>query len=93
MTTHTPGPWEARPDSENAFSAWSVYAVNDQNGYICTTSGNAKADARLIAAAPDLLEALREIAELPVSREMQMYGDNKAADIARAVIAKATGKE
>lgn len=60
--TFTPGPWIAKSDNENnIFSAWSVYAPNELNGYICTTSGNCKANAELIASAPTLLKEREEL--------------------------------
>jgi len=55
---HTPGPWECSPQNNNPFCAWDVKAPNEVNGYICTTSGNAKANAKLIAAAPELVKEL-----------------------------------
>lgn len=37
--------------------------MNEPAGYICQTSGNCEANARLIAAAPDLLECLIHLAD------------------------------
>lgn len=50
-----------------------------------------EADARLIAAAPDLLEALREVFSLDASLIRDIYG-SEFVDRARAAIAKATGE-
>jgi hypothetical protein len=47
---HTPEPWTVK--------GYDIYAEGE---YICTTSGNATANAKLIAAAPDLLENLIRI--------------------------------
>lgn len=56
IPNHTPGPWEV-------FDEINVRAVNGINRYICTCSGNARANAHLIAAAPDLLAALEAVVE------------------------------
>jgi hypothetical protein len=52
---HTPGPWEGNAD----------YIVSSNLQIVCTLSEHdtAKADAKLIAAAPELLEALIECLE------------------------------
>lgn len=81
MSKATPGPW-----THNATSVWAdqkmVAAVygDDPN---CKPDERMRANASLIAAAPELLEALR-VAEHSV-------GDSKALEIVRAAIAKATG--
>jgi hypothetical protein len=87
--SHTPGPW-------------SQYANGDQiyggNGYfICVVqSANPYWDARLIAAAPELLEALRYVVcQLADGDEPELDGDGDEIDPferARAAIAKATGE-
>lgn len=53
----TPGPWEARPNRTNLW--WGVHEANGP-AQICEVYNHAAAgaNARLIAAAPDLLEAL-----------------------------------
>lgn len=77
----TPGPWVI----EKAADAYCIASVG--NLVIMPSSGkvkhdNAEADARLIAAAPELLEALECLLEM---------GHTKAGDLARAAIAKARG--
>lgn len=91
MTQHTPGPWIVRgpiqvtPKSR----AWKVL----RGKY--STEVRVDGDAHLIAAAPDLLKAARELAE--VLEKANALGDEYEWDpIAeverlRAVIAKATG--
>ncbi len=59
---HTPGPWYAESGHEqrNGQLYWQVTDGNDaimQNQF-CWCQGSQEANARLIAAAPDLLEAL-----------------------------------
>ena len=59
---HTPGPWHAWTDDDDAAPS----EVRDENAKavaVCSRFAHA-ADARLIAAAPDLLEALRSTLEL-----------------------------
>jgi hypothetical protein len=80
-TKHTPGPWKYLPD------AW---IIADVGSVVLTSQGMEKADARLIAAAPDMLAALRELVE----DYEAAYGGNdedapKALTQARAAIAKA----
>jgi hypothetical protein len=91
-TKHTPGPWSAADVTNLDQDGVGIFAKN-QGGlsyYIasCRYMGTADpkpalANARLIAAAPDLLEALR----CAVSQDPSNW-----QDIARAAIAKATGE-
>lgn len=58
QTAHTPGPWLAE-DYEGAGSADWYVVPHDHKGTIAALTGlEAEANACLIAAAPDLLEAL-----------------------------------
>ena len=101
MSKHTKGPWKVDYTKQNvraglgvnvAFCGESgVYGVN---GSQSVGVMEARANARLIAAAPDLLAALQSIAECCdedhaardyASRQTEIRG------IARAAIAKATG--
>lgn len=90
-TQHTPGPWFVTPDN------YAVYD-DDQYGYrsdtVCVLSGYGSnnrlraANARLIAAAPELLVALLDVlycVEFPNSQHKAQV------DAAKAAIAKATG--
>lgn len=89
--SHTPGPWVLHPTALHP----AVRSVGtDETGprRICTVgtmNGNPvdKENARLIAAAPDLLEALKLIANAENSALDLAY----CKGIARAAIAKATG--
>ena len=90
---HTPGPWYLNP------RGWVVQSTGD----IVTRlecSYNKEANARLIAAAPELLEALEgaeELAEgaIKLLRQLDMETGRIAAECvlrdARAAIAKAKG--
>jgi len=83
---HTPGPWVATHANGNDFivKAGDIEVVA---GCGCYGSpymrGNPDADARLIAAAPDLLEALQGVLRV-ADRATDEF------DAARAAIAKAT---
>lgn len=61
-TQHTPGPWNARPTASLG-PQWVVYPEADGPDIaIIYDHGNTEANAHLIAAAPELLEACRRIA-------------------------------
>jgi hypothetical protein len=89
---HTPGPW--------AFSAYTndvcnfeVFASGSSGEIVAGEYGvTEEADARLIAATPELLEALRNMVDWLDDGNRQL-SDAAAADVAkaRAAIAKATG--
>ncbi len=96
MRTHTKGPWHvgerrgehiAIKHSDHAPGAisWTLALAVARP----TWAAQAEANARLIAAAPDLLEALRLIAEQDPAENA--LDPQWAARIARAAIAKATG--
>lgn len=82
MNKHTPGPWFIPPEN-------GCYIVDEDKGrQICSLDNrqNRLADAHLIAAAPDLLVALREM-----MREYECTDDsdlNGAIILARAAIIK-----
>lgn len=86
----TPGPW--------MLSGRTVYALNDQgfNRFSAqvqdahTSAVELEANARLIAAAPELLEALEALTANYADVEP---GGSKNVDKARAAIAKATGEQ
>lgn len=82
-TQHSQGPWEYLPENGSACGA-----ITSKTGWVCDFAEDpSPADARLIAAAPDLLEALQQIVE----QHGQWNNGIWAANIARAAIAKATG--
>ena len=93
----TPGPWEWW--TSNSFLRLSSRATGKDGGVIDsyamsdghTSLSVIKADMALIAAAPDLLEALKSIMELQ-TRGYVVLGD-KCTEMARAAIAKAIGEE
>ena len=83
---HTPGPWQWTQHFDPTISIYK-----DGFGQIArlydSSAGTGKANARLIAAAPDLLDALQSIIE-DIDSE---FGTDCDYNKARAAIAKATG--
>ena len=90
---HTPGPWYCTSENDSVTGQVSTKPVGyGSYGDIALTFGDdAKANARLIAAAPDLLAALNEIASWGDGGVGPHMDEPGAACIARAAIAKATG--
>lgn len=92
--THTPGPWEVK-NGCNVFAP-AVRIPLTKNDYIACTGGLSGTDtierdaanARLIAAAPDLLEAVQKLLPLAAKSFGALTVD---LDAARAAVAKATG--
>ena len=92
--THTPGPWTYRK-SKKHYHVEAVASVRDYGSSITTvrhvtnsdTGWTSETNARLIAAAPELLEALQLL--------LSIWGDRQteATDIAYEAVAKATGQE
>ena len=89
MSKHTPGPWKARyaPDRAPPVETWCIDWSEDHEEIAEIVHG--EANARLIAAAPELLEALKAIVDEQDAR--QGYASVQSYDAARAAIAKATG--
>ncbi len=97
IVSHTPGPWtvETQPSDTgldyitgHITSPLHTYCGNrvERADSITAPSSMTRADARLIAAAPDLLAALRELVEM-------VRGESLAKDTAIAAIARAEGRE
>ena len=63
MTQHTPGPWGCEETPESSHWDWKVTQprINGRRPYIGIDTFNPEADARLIAAAPEMLEVLQRI--------------------------------
>jgi hypothetical protein len=103
--THTPGPWERDIDgvirsdhtAENGFASEHICSMDH---YREERKPEREANAKLIAAAPDLFAALKRIANerdrISAGREPSYVAerydcfDDWAADVATAAIAKAT---
>jgi hypothetical protein len=96
--THTPGPW--RIDSKTRFGDYTIAAGESVKTCEFIAKTQSDTNARLIAAAPDLLAALREIESkltaLLCERVLdstlpEFYEVRDARNSARAAIAKAEG--
>mgnify|MGYP001586052394 CR=1 FL=1 len=88
--SHTPGPWFSTPTSNAGI--FHISTSPDAHGNIATAwgvIGNAENDARLIAAAADMLAALLGL----LAAESDELNDDGAAiwQQARAALTKATG--
>ena len=93
-TQHTPGPWFIeRRTYDNETTSYRVTASDGHgwsgNRYMAVSGCIDEHDARLIAAAPELLEAL---AEISLCSQSSMSSKEECGRIARAAIAKATGE-
>jgi hypothetical protein len=111
MSKHTPGPWFTTPQYGN-YAVYSRGLVGDDTGdgwepCICELDSdepvNHEANARLIAAAPELLEALRDLElgantvdycylNMPGNFAEALLSLRAYAKTAREAIAKATGE-
>ena len=86
MNKHTPGPWEAKPSvvlSENVVF-WSVFSGDSFLFPHCN-----EADAHLMAAAPEMLEALKMLEAVDFGAGGSV---ERGARMARIAIAKARGE-
>ena len=82
MSGHTKGPWKAYETE--------VYFANNAGGLSVAGCPDAEANARLIAAAPELLEAPEEML---VNYADCLPGESPKIDKARAAIDKAKGAD
>jgi hypothetical protein len=102
MSDHTPGPWEAgRPDMSTIVDGVPSKWIYAGETYVAVASGMASLDfdvvmanAYLIAAAPEMYEALKYIREnCFIYHDSSMDIDNDACRLADAALAKAKGGE
>lgn len=82
QTQHTPGPWTAFKDM---LGKWHV---DHEDGHCIIQGEKAEANARLIAAAPELLAALQNLLDADMTSESAI----KVVHNARIAIAKAKGE-
>lgn len=101
---HTPGPWHIAENEDNSFGrvTFRTICATSKNGtpfQLCLNSNyenleqaeERKANANLIAAAPDLLEALTDLVG-GCGKEGDLFSGEAMAK-ARLAIAKSEGKE
>ena len=96
MSKHTPGPWVVVGSRTKYVEARLVVSLMQEVAACGPTLADEgygqqqEANARLIAAAPDLLEALKELADCGA----EAWGEDRpCVKWARAAIAKATGEQ
>jgi hypothetical protein len=81
MATHTPGPWTIEKTSDGygvRAPQWGYVAIHHSSGLKHWEEGQA-ANRLLIAAAPDLLEALQKL--LRIQNDVEVLGEWEALDI------------
>lgn len=91
-TKHTPGPWEA--EVRTPIGITYVWQGGTENAIAKVYAGvieDAEANARLIAAAPELLDALQSLLARVSSDIIANQCWHEEQRAARAAIAKATG--
>ena len=97
-TKHTPAPWRIEWGMSQGGDGHHVCDASDMGPLSIIASvhfhddadGETKANARLIAAAPDLLAALRGLLDYG---SLGAYGRAAAVNAALAAVAKATGDQ
>tara|TARA_R110000868_G_scaffold263743_2_gene522389 strand:- start:2007 stop:2321 length:315 start_codon:yes stop_codon:yes gene_type:complete len=92
---HTPGPWLVQAERNGTFTVWTRQPYTGSLATVIDEDINgpypAKANARLIAAAPDMLEALRRMVEIDDDEVvMDTASVKERLSAARAAILKAT---
>ncbi len=97
MSKHTPGPWEIAPSKRS--DNYCIYAIDRQYGigeaWNLNGESQNEANARLIAAAPDMLAALRYVEMRCVSDAAYPHSsieDRRMRDLVVAAIARAEGR-
>ena len=99
-TKHTPGPWEVY-DMQWTGTVAIAKVLSDGSRHLVVGPYIDEANARLIAAAPELLEALQAIVGKGIAGLPERYDDLTTVDVpllvkaiwnARAAIAKATNQ-
>jgi len=84
MNKHTPGPWRVTKTIGETPAIESDHDQHFSVAIVPRKGPEMHANARLIAAAPDLLE---------FAEEVRRTGDTRLASMAIATIAKATGEQ
>lgn len=94
MSNHTAGPWRYWTQKRTAGEDTCTFQnLNGEEVLRAVTVTLAEADARLIAAAPELLAALRDvIGWVPGAAAWHTVAPLKAVEQARLAIFKATGE-
>ena len=93
MAEHTPAPWHYGDHDDGCFRIYGPQGNRDTCGPVAEamhrhTDGTRQANARLIAAAPELLKVLTGL-----QKNFGEYWPQDYQDLVAAVIAKATGEK
>ena len=93
MDKPTPGPWKISEPKKDWNGEYSLFEIHWSDAGECIAEFvHGEPDARLIAAAPDLLDAARRALNFIENTEDE-FGDNlPSGDALRAAIARATGE-
>lgn len=94
VTAHSPGPWSVGTWRSSDDFGWTVDLGGDQRIIVHAQSAESEANVDLIAAAPELLAALRECLKALSyfhGDEGWTLAETKILDATRAAIARATG--
>lgn len=96
MSQHTPGPWGAYQLKGHEGSDFWWISAGNRNGwkgasYMQVSGQIGEANARLIAAAPELLEALEQAADY-LAEFFEEGREHRVIKLADAAIAKAEGR-
>ena len=98
--SHTPGPWIAAWDKDD-HHIWAngcdiAFLPSEEHGYECGANKKTlEANGKLMAAAPELLDALKSFVVLYKQGQLVIEGDDGNDPVvtkALAAIAKATGE-
>ncbi|HEY8343349.1 MAG TPA: hypothetical protein VIK75_10225 [Calditerricola sp.] len=95
QTPHTPGPWLIRAPDNGIYDTDDDIAnvvARGPYGLITIAEEVDVADARLIAAAPDLLDALKAAERTLAAVDMSGMSCSAELEQVRAAIARATGQ-
>ena len=90
MSAHTPGPWSVGDDAGNGVVPLADVPVPDV--VVAMLPSTHHANARLIAAAPDLLAALKQVVSSAFPHPVNHPTMTAAWKVAQAAIAKAEGR-
>ncbi len=101
MTSYTPGPWKMWANGDALPGTFSIGAVNGTGRFALSDGAGPyfnEANARLIAAAPDLYEAamlaLRIVGKHGLNRASTSYEDDRlVTDALLAALQKARGEQ
>ena len=94
--THTPGPWEIQDAGPGTIRGLRFRVITNEKVIAKTSDGleEARANARLIAAAPEMFEVLREVLiEYEAEAKAEGWDLPTTGEIIREVLAKVEGGE